>query len=144
MVQLQDDERYLTILLVLRCINAAFRKLYQLGVWLWKDDAAEIGRLGITALRGYARLAFVSLEMHEPRYPLYPKFHMLLHQFWWLVWRSSKLDWIESPKTDNCQMCEGFIGHLSRYSRRVSPSATIDRTVDLYLVSLWRHWETVS
>ena len=142
-MQLQDDPRYLTILLVLQSINKAFRKLYHGGVWLSKADAFEIGDLGLTALRGYLKLATVSMEMGEPRCPLYPKYHMLLHQFWWLIWASARVEWIESPLTDSCQMCEGFIGHLSRYSRRVSPNATINRTVDLYLVSLWRHWTTV-
>ena len=140
-VQLQDDERFLTVLLVLRCINSVFRTLYSSGVWLPRDVALEVGRQGITALRGYAKLAKISMEMDEPRYPLYPKFHMLLHQFWWLVWRSEVSDWVESPMCDCCQMCEGFIGHISRYSRRVSPSSTVDRTIDLYLVALWRHWQ---
>ena len=69
-VQLQDDERYVTILLVLRCINAVFKKLYRLGAWLDAADAAEIGQQGITALRGYAKLAKLSLDIGEPRYPL--------------------------------------------------------------------------
>ena len=142
-MQLHEDCRYVTILLVLRSINAAFRKLYELGVWLFKTDAREIGELGLTALRGYEKLAMVSLSMNENRFPLFPKFHLLLHQFYWLVWRSEEVEWVESPLTDCCQMDEGFIGHVSRYSRRVSPNSTVDRTVDLYLVSLWRHWETV-
>eukprot|EP00435_Cladocopium_sp_Y103_P047100 s2_g13.t1 len=58
-VQLQDDERYVTILLVLRSINAVFRKLYRSGAWLEAADAAKIGQLGITALRGYAKLSQV-------------------------------------------------------------------------------------
>ena len=140
-VQLQDDERFLTILLVLRCINSVFRKLYSSGVWLPQDVALEVGRQGLIALRGYAKLAKISMEMNEPRYPLYPKFHMLLHQFWWLIWRGAKSEWVESPMCDSCQMCEAFIGHISRYSRRVSRSSTVDRTIDLYLVSLWRHWQ---
>ena len=142
-LQLQEDERYVTILLVLRSMNEAFRRLYHGGAWLPQDDARAIGQLGLTALKGYAKIAMVSLSMGEPRCPLYPKFHMLLHQFYWLLWRSDTLDWVESPMVDCCQLCEGFIGHISRYSRRVSPQATVDRTIDLYLVSLWRHWETV-
>ena len=72
-VQLQDDERFLTILVVLLCINFVFRKLYSSGVWLPQDVALEVGRQGMTALRGYAKLAKISMEMNEPQYPLYPK-----------------------------------------------------------------------
>ena len=55
---------------MLRCINSVFRKLYSSGVWLPQDVALEVGRQGLIALRGYAKLAKISMEMNEPRYPL--------------------------------------------------------------------------
>lgn len=143
-VQLQDDDRYITILLVLCSINEAFRRLYSNGCWLRKADAKCIGELGVRALQGYQKLVAMSLSRGEARFPLHPKFHMLLHTFWSLLWNAKHLEWIESPLTDCCQQCEGFIGHVSRYSRRVSAHATEERTVDLYLVALWKHWETVT
>ena len=73
-------------------------------------------------------------------FSLYPKFHLLLHQFYGLVWQAEKLSWVENPLTDSCQCCESFIGSISRLSRRVSPKSTIERTMDLYLMTLWKHW----
>ena len=65
--------------MVLLCINSVFRKLYSSGVWLPQDVALEVGRQGMTALRGYAKLAKSSMEMNEPQYPLYPKFIKVSH-----------------------------------------------------------------
>lgn len=140
-VQLQDDERNLTMLLVLKNMNEAFALLYRAGVWLPSTLALQISRLGLTAMRGYAKLADISLRLKEPRFPLYPKYHMMLHIFYFLEWRSAKAEFVENPLTDCCQIDESFIGIVARLSRRVSPKATVRRTVDLYLTSLWKHWE---
>lgn len=139
-IQIGDDPRYITVLLVLTNMNQIFRLLYRNGVWLSAVVADEIGNLGLGALRAYERLARVSLEMGEPRFALYPKFHLLMHVFYWLVWRAARCQFIESPMTDNCQMCEGFIGSVARLSRRVSPKACVERTIAIYLISLWKHW----
>ncbi len=139
-IQIGDDPRYLTLLLVLTNMNQVFRLLYRNGVWLSAVVADEIGNLGLTALRAYERLARVSLDMGQPRFALYPKYHMLMHIFYFLVWRSARCAFIESPMTDNCQCCEGFIGNVARLSRRVSPKACVERTIAIYLISLWKHW----
>ena len=140
-IQLQDDPRYMTIFLVVASINAVFKTLYRGGVWLPAATARDVGEKGLQALRGYAKLANASLQLGQPRYALYPKFHMLLHQFYWLLWRADKTDWVESPLTDGCQVDEGFIGVVARLSRRVSPKQTIDRTIDLYLMTIWKGWQ---
>ncbi len=140
-IQIQDDSRYMTIFLVVVSINAVFKELYRGGVWLPAATARDVGEKGLQALRGYAKLANASLQLGQPRYPLYPKFHMLLHQFYWLCWRADKADWVESPLADGCQVDEGFVGVVARLSRRVSPKQTIDRTIDLYLMTIWKGWQ---
>lgn len=136
------DERWRLILVALRSSNDAFRSLYRAGFWLRSHEAASIARSGLTSLRCYRLLAEKSMACGEPRFPLHSKYHMLYHTWRFLEKGSERLDWIESPLSDNCQMDEGFIGVLSRISRRVSPSATIERTLDVYLTALadqWRH-----
>ena len=142
-LQDQDDDRYTTILLALRSVNAAFRLLYRSGCWLPAHVAKTVGDNGLLALQAYQKLAERSLSWGEPRYPLYPKYHMLLHQFFKLIWDSQTLEWVESPMVDCCQQCEGFVGEVSRMSRRVSPKATISRALDVYFIALWKQWENV-
>ena len=139
-VQLDENWMFLRILLVARRMNAALRQLYESGAWLPARRAATIGKFGVEALRAYGQLAEHCLQAGLPRFPLYPKFHMLLHQFYGLSWQAEKLSWVENPLTDSCQMCESFIGGIARLSRRVSPKSTIERTMDLYLMTLWKHW----
>ena len=62
------------------------------------------------------------VSLGQPGYPLYPNFHMLLHQFYWLCWRADKVDRVESPLADGCQVDEGFVCVAARLSRRVSPN----------------------
>lgn len=140
-IQLQDDPRNVTIYMVLVSINTVFQKLYRNGVWMPAAESQEVGALGIRALQGYSKLASACLQKGQPRYPLYPKFHLLLHQFWWLQWKAKEVSWVENPMCDNCQIDESFIGVISRFSRRVSPKMTIDRTLDMYLMSLRKCWE---
>lgn len=142
-VQIQGDAdgRLLTLLLVLRKINHAFRLLYKGGVWLPSASAREIGEAGLCALRGIGKLAKDSLALDQQRFALYSKYHMMLHLFYTLVWNADKAAWVESPMTDCCQQCEAFIGQVARMSRRVSAKATIDRSMDVYLLAIRQHWD---
>ena len=139
--QRHTEPRFMLLLLAVRSSNETFKALFANGAWLHKDDASFIAAQGLQSLRAYHQLATMSLEMREPRFPTHSKFHMLWHS-----WRSLEkhvsagLEWQESPLVDSCQQDEGFIGHIARYSRRVAPRQTIQRTLDLYLASLYRHW----
>lgn len=139
--QKDSEPRFMLILLALHSSNETFRALFANGAWWHKDAASFIAAQGLQSLRTYHQLATMSLEMREPRFPVHSKFHML-----WDSWRrleqnvSRGLEWQESPLVDSCQQDEGFVGHISRYSRRVAPRQTIQRTLDLYLTSLYKHW----
>jgi hypothetical protein len=134
------DRRWVLILLVAQSINRAMRNLYRSGAWLHSSDASPLAHSGLTSCRAYRRLADLSLELAEPRFPMHPKFHMLVHTFRFMQLDAARVEWQESPLCDSCQMDEGFVGQLARYSRRVSPKTTAHRTLDLYLTSLWRLW----
>jgi hypothetical protein len=122
-----------------RSINFVFRQLYRLGAWLSSEEASSISDQGLLMLRAQNRLAKISLERLEPRFPLHCKPHMLYHTFKFLKQFSQTHQWCESPLVDATQIDESFIGVISRFSRRVSPRLTVQRTYDLYLASLRRH-----
>ena len=122
-----------------RSINSVFRQLYRLGAWLSSEKASSISEEGLLMLRAQNRLAEISLERLEPRFPLHCKPHMLYHSFKFLKLFSQTHQWCESPLVDATQIDESFIGVISRFSRRVSPRLTVCRTYDLYLASLRRH-----
>ena len=135
------DERFMLILLTLRSVNTVFRKLYSKGAWLSRDEAEHVGQTGMLMLRSYRRLADLSAALAQPRFPVHSKFHMMWHIFHTLqACAKRNLQWVESPLVDSCQQDEGFVGIISRYSRRVSPKMTVWRTLDLYKASLWKRW----
>ena len=134
------DEIYVLILLVVKRVNALFRCLYRKGAWLNQNTARAAAGLGLESLRAYERLATIHVMKRLPRFPLHPKSHMLYHIFKFMEDSAEKNEWTESPLVDGCQQDEAFVGILSRFSRRVAPRSTIDRTYDLYTVSLREHW----
>ncbi|CAK9055486.1 unnamed protein product [Durusdinium trenchii] len=136
-----SEQRLQLVLLVLRSINELFRTLYRSGAWLDQATAKRVAFLGLQSMRGYRKLAVLSVALRQPRFPVYPKFHMLFHAFRFVELSAEANEWTESPLTDSCQMDETFIGVLSRYSRRVSPKDTISRTYDIYLTSLHQQWQ---
>lgn len=141
-MQLDGDPRNVLILLALKNANSLFSLLFSAGAWLDEAQARAVGEQGLLLLRCYWTLGKISIEKKEPRYPIHPKFHMLFHQFEFLLAPLERgVQWIESPLCDSCQIDESFVGCISRYSRRVSPKQTIWRTWDLYLSSLWSRWK---
>ena len=133
------SERFKLVLLGTSCMNRALRLLYHGGAWLHRLEAAEISSLGLTFLRVYVKLAQICLAAKEPRFPVHSKHHMLFHTFHLMKCWAAKVEWQENPLADSCQQDEAFVGVLSRYSRRVSPKATIERTLDVYFTSLKKH-----
>ena len=138
--QVLMDRRFVLTLLVAKKMNACMRRLYRCGAWLRSKEAAAIAADGLTACRAYRAVAEECLDRGEPRFPVHRKFHMLVRTFRDMKLNSQRLEWQESPMGDSCQMDEGFVGQLSRYSRRVSPKSTIHRMLDVYLTSLWALW----
>ena len=133
------NERFKLIFLATSSMNRALRLLYYGGAWLHRLEAAEISSLGLTFLRAYVKLAQICLAAKEPRFPIHSKHHMLFHTFHLMKCWAAKVQWQENPLVDSCQQDEAFVGVVSRYSRRVSPKATIERTLDVYFTSLKKH-----
>ena len=133
------DARVPLIAVVTRNTNELFRLLYSNGAWLHCTIAAEVARRGLLSVRANKRLAQVSVQFCQPRYPIHPKLHMLFHGYRFLEQWSLDHEWCESPLVDGCQVDESFVGVISRYSRRVSPKITVQRTYDLYLTSMRHH-----
>ena len=123
-------------LLARQSMNAALRLLYRGGAWLAAADSASIAFFGLEHLRAYKKLAQLSIDAREPRFPIHCKAHMLNHTFRFLELWAQQVEWVENPLADSCQIDESFVGAISRFSRRVSPRMTILRTYDLYVTAL--------
>ena len=139
MLQLQCSRLCCCLCPMRRKMNEAMRMLYRGGYWLPSSDSCAIARCGLLHLRAYRRCADLSFACREPRFPIHCKAHMLHHTFRFLERHGPNLGYMESPLADSCQQDETFVGIISRYSRRVSPKSTIDRTLDLYLTALRKH-----
>ena len=95
-------------------------------------------------LRASARLAVLSSQLHEHRFPVTPKHHMLFHIVHTVGWMVDVSGKGLNPVSESCAMDEDFIGHLCRISRSVSPRLACLRTVERY--RLWCHdvWHSLS
>jgi hypothetical protein len=109
-------------LLARQSMNAALRLLYRGGAWLAAADSASIAFFGLEHLRAYKKLAQLSIDAREPRFPIHCKAHMLNHTFRFLELWAQQVESVENPLADSCQIDESFVGAISRFSRRVSPS----------------------
>ena len=133
---LVGNEIWTLIFLVVTSTNQALRILYKSGVWLPSETGKTVARLGLRSLRAYKRLADLHVQLALPRFPIHTKFHQLFHTYRKVEKSSLVHEWTESPLIDACQQDEAFVGILSRFSRRVGPMATIDRTIDVYRLAL--------
>lgn len=121
-------------------VNKSFRILYQSGLWLTSAEAGEAGRLGRFFLAKYVELARETFAAHRLRFPLHVKLHMLDHSWRWLAQRSMENDFVLNVLAESVQMCEDFVGHTARLSRRVSPVATALRLLQTYCLRAMQVW----
>lgn len=140
--RVSQDRVFVLILIIVKAVNELFRILFRSGVWLDPDTARKVASLGLQSLRSYHELARIYVvEIQRPRFPIHAKYHMLFHTFRSLEVNSERCQFTESPLVDYCAQDEGFVGVIARYTRRVSPTATIDRSWDVYRASLHDIWK---
>ena len=103
-----------------RSVIDIFRLVHSHKLFLARDCAAHLYVVIMRTLRGYKKLGKMVLMMNIRAFVLKPKAHALHH-----VAHSIKkaLDGghpvVVSPEAFACDMCEDFIGRISRLSRRV-------------------------
>ena len=102
--------------------------LYHHGAFIPSARALDIGSDGLQFLRLYGELAKISFARKVKRFPLFPKFHYLNHQFLELT-EGKAFKHVPNPLIWAVQMEEDFIGKPSRLARRVSPRTAPQRVL---------------
>ena len=118
-----------------RCINKALVGLYHHGAFIPSARALDIGNDGLQFLRLYGDLAKIAFARKVKRFPLFPKFHYLNHQFL-EVTLGKPLKHVINPLLWSVQMQEDFIGKPSRLARRVSPRKAPQRVLQRTLLAI--------
>ena len=123
-------------------LNEALSIIWSTDVWMTKQQASRAGNLGLYFLRAYLRLGELAMQERLPRYPIFPKHHMLYHCFFYLASSASQFDNVYNVVCEACSQDEDFIGKVSRVSRRSGTRAIIKGAIRRYLVccgTVWHH-----
>eukprot|EP00435_Cladocopium_sp_Y103_P013820 s3258_g3.t1 len=122
-----------------KSIGVFLRTLFKAGFFLTEQEAHQAISAGYTFLQTYQKLAKTAFSLNKALYKLKPKAHAFAH----LV-----LEMLVQFKQDrscvcNCVafstfMCEDFVGHIARLSRRVSAKVQGKKVIFRYLVALRR------
>ena len=123
-----------------KTINESLSILWHGPVWLDRELADKAGQLGLYFLRCYFRLAETAYASGHPRYPLYPKHHMLYHGFHYLVSFAGRCRYVLNVICDACPMEEDFVGKVSRCSRRAGTRAIVSSAWRKYLIQAHKAW----
>ena len=123
-----------------RCIHDFMRELYSGGAFISCETAVRASCFVYGFLANYSKLVEFSMEHHYLLFNLVPKLHYLHHVALELEAKgTSKLDGVLNPVCNCTPMCEDFIGHVARLSRRVNAVQVHSRVLRRYLAALAMH-----
>ena len=122
-----------------KSIGAFLRTLFKAGFFLTGDEAHQAISAGNAFLLSYEKLAKMAFSLKKALYKLKPKAHAFAH----LVLEMLTQHRHDRTSVLNCVafstfMCEDFVGHVARLSRRVSPKVQGRKVIFRYLVALQR------
>ena len=123
-------------------LNRALSILWTGDLWLSRQDADLAGRLGLYFLRAYIRLGEIAYQERRPRWPIYPKHHLVFHQFYYLASSAARLEYVFNNVCEACAMDEDFVGRFCRVTRRSGTRGIIRASLRKYLVccrTVWHH-----
>ena len=120
-------------------IGAFLRSLFGAGFFLSQPDAHKAIFAGHSFLLTYMKLAQTSLESNRTLFKLKPKAHAMSHiVFDMLAQYKRHPGSVCNPVSFSTFMCEDFVGHVARLSRRVSPRVQGTKVIYRYLTALKR------
>ena len=131
-------------LLLQKCLEAAtaideaMHALYVNDVWLEKQVAVEIGKMGLQHMKLYMEMATLCFQQRMPQFIFMPKSHICNHIFWELA--TCATPYIISPLAHAVQVDEDMVGRCSRLSRRVSPRQVVLRVLQRGLRASYAHF----
>ena len=122
-------------------LNLMFSCFYRSSFWLSREECLYTSQKGLHFLRVYAYLAGKQYELNRSSlFPLYPKLHFMHHCMLKLQSDAHGIGFSQNPISTVCQMDEDAIGRVSRLSRKVSIRATMQRTMERYVVACYTAW----
>ena len=127
-----------------RALNTFMKYLYASRMFVEGRSKDIILASGTHLLQASARLAVLSTERREHRFPITPKHHMLYHIVSTFRWQVDLCGAGLSPVCESCAIDEDFVGHLARISRCASPRLACLRTVQRYLLWCQEVWEALA
>lgn len=117
-------------------INKCLSGLYREGLFIRPEQAEQIALQGLQFLRLYSKLAVLTFQRGQKRFPLAPKGHYLHHQFLTLLDQARSCQWSLNLLCWAVQQQEDFIGKPSRLARRVSAKTTSLRVIQRTFLSV--------
>lgn len=118
-------------------IGEFLRSLFGSGFFLPQPDAYKAICAGHSFLLTYMKLAKTSLASNRSLFKLKPKAHAMAHiVFEMLVQYKRHPESVCNPVSFSTFMCEDFVGHVARLSRRVSPRVQGTKVIYRYLTAL--------
>lgn len=116
------------------------RMAYSQPLWIPREQGQAMADQGWAFLDAHRRLVSMCYSRGLNRYMMQPKLHLISHTIHQLQLETSLYGYCSNFLSESCQMCEDFIGHVCRISRRVSPRLTALRTINRYLVRARQVW----
>lgn len=135
-----EDLRYRYLLVGIRSINKFMRTLYHHDMWIPAREAKEIAKEGISCVKCYTFLAFLSGQRGQPMFALRPKLHMLHECAYTLKLQSERASYALNILAESCSIDEDFVGRLAFLARNVSPRLVSQRSIERYLVQAFLAW----
>lgn len=118
-----------------QCGLELFDLLHSHGLWLHRDCAKVAYIRIMILLRGYKKLAALSMGLGFPGFGLKPKLHGM-HHLAWSMKESLKrgAPRVLSPIFAGCESNEDTVGRISRLSKKVSTRTLTRRLMDRHLL----------
>lgn len=118
-------------------IGTFLRTILAAGIFLTEEQAYRSISAGYSFLMTYQKLAKLALSLKKALFKLKPKCHALAHLILeMLVQYRKNPKAVCNPTSFSTFMCEDFIGHIARLSRRVSPRIQGQKLAYRYLTAL--------
>ena len=115
-------------------INTLMKLMYVSSFWMAPSECQLFVSAGENFLAASSRVAVLSVQRKESRFPVTPKPHMLYHTVKQVSWQ------YDLVRTALSSMDEDCVGRVARVARSVSPHAVCLRTLQRYLLQVREVW----
>ena len=122
-------------------MNSVWHRLFLETLWIPKDRARCIAEDAFFYMELFMQMAEQAVQEQKCLFLMNSKAHALCHIFKSVVGQCDLSDFALNPLLYGVQMDEDAVGRSCRITRRVSPQAAVDRTLQRYLIGAYNQWE---